>query len=122
MRGGEEEEEEERGRGRKLCKNASPNEKQLSVAVNHARKTSNMKSNYTTSQTAPAWQLLQRRRCTVAKRRNGPQCGSCSVPSTRRPGVKLHFVSTPPNEEMHYDVISFGSRTKKLLRITEPSE
>lgn len=100
-------------RARELCKNASPNEKQLSVAVNHARKTSNMKSNYTTSQTAPAWQLLrQRRRCTVAKRCGGRQYGSCSVPPTRRPGVKLHFVSTLPNEEMHYDVISFGSRRK----------
>lgn len=28
---------------------------------------------------------------------------------------------SPPNEEMHYDVISFGP-AKKLPRITEPSE
>lgn len=40
------EEERKRERKRKSVKNASLNEKQLSVTANHARKSSNIKSNY----------------------------------------------------------------------------
>lgn len=109
----------EREREKKSAKNSSLNEKQLSVTANHAHKSSNMKSNYTELKLPRHGNFAAGLAC----------CGQTPrymtlwllfISTTRRQG-RAPLCLNPPNEEMHYDVISFGP-AEKLQRITEQSE
>lgn len=94
-------------------KKASLNEKQLSVTANHARKTSNMKSNYIEVKLPQHSNFA----ATLVHCSQTPRYVTMWLlfgSSTRRQG-RAPLCLNPPNEEMHYDVISFGSCRKAAV-------
>lgn len=93
--------------------NASLTVEQLSVTANHARRTSNMKSDYIEVK------LLQHGNFAAALVLRSQTPWNMTmwllfISSTRRQG-RAPLCLNPPNEEMHYDVISFGSCRKAAV-------
>lgn len=109
----------ERERGKEIRKNSSLNEGQLSAKADHALKSSNMKSNYIELKLPQHGNFASGLACCVQTQRYMTLWLLFSS-STRRQG-RVPLCLNPPNEEMHYDVISFGP-VEKLLWITEQSE
>lgn len=109
----EREKERDGGGGYSAKKKASLNEKQLSVTANHARKTSNMKSNYIEVKLPQHSNFA----ATLVHCSQTPRYVTMWLlfgSSTRRQG-RAPLCLNPPNEEMHYDVISFGSCRKAAV-------
>lgn len=99
--------------GGEFRKKSSLNEKQLSVTANHARKTSNMKSNYIEVKLPQHSNFA----ATLVHCSQTPRYVTMWLlfgSSTRRQG-RAPLCLNPPNEEMHYDVISFGSCRKAAV-------